>query len=550
MFSRSKAIENFKQKTFDLVVVGGGITGAGVARDAASRGMSVALIDQQDFSAGTSSRSSKLIHGGIRYLENFEFGLVFEALRERRLLFDIAPHLVHPLKFVLPLYRSGRVRPFIMSLGMWLYDALALFDAPELHQKLNVDEVKEVVPWLNQSDLLCAYSYYDAYMDDDRLVHETMRSAFSYGAQCANYVSALGANFENGKITSINARDEISKQEFVIRGRHFVSAVGPWTDLLNQKIDHQWKNRMRPTKGIHLTFSRERFPLEDAVVMALEKEDRVIFAIPREEMVIVGTTDTDFKGDPSTVKTETRDVDYLLKIANDYFPLAKLTVADVIASYSGVRPLIADGSESESKVSREHVIFTTDEGLTVVSGGKYTTYRHMAEQTVKKVLRFFPVDKKIQFGRTKTTEPLNPLASPERMAKANSNIEAWSQETHIPQDLVKRAISRHGYEALEILTRMTRWKVSTSDLEAAYWMAEADFAIDHTQCLNLTDFYLRRTPLFLAKKNHGFFMFEALAKVFTEKLGQTDFSVEKTKLKTHLHHEMGWVDNADSHFMS
>ena len=225
---RPQMIEHMQNETFDLAIIGGGITGAGVARDAASRGMKVALIEANDFAFGTSSRSSKLIHGGIRYLENYEFHLVFEALSERALLFDIAPTLVHPLRFVLPLYEGNRVGMFKMGLGMWAYDALSLFEAPEPHERLSADESVERLPLLQRSGLQGSYVYSDAYMDDDRLVLETMRSAVSMGAKVANRVRAADAVLIDGKVSALVCRDEISKQTFNIKAKHFVSTVGPW----------------------------------------------------------------------------------------------------------------------------------------------------------------------------------------------------------------------------------------------------------------------------------------------------------------------------------
>ncbi|MCB0371328.1 MAG: FAD-dependent oxidoreductase, partial [Bdellovibrionales bacterium] len=236
---------------------GGGITGAGVARDAASRGLKVILIEANDFASGTSSRSSKLIHGGIRYLENLEFHLVFEALSERKLLFELAPHLVHPLRFLLPLYKGQRVGMFKMGLGMWLYDCLSLFEAPQMHEHLNKFETQERIPGINNNQLSGSYEYSDAYMDDDRLVHETLRSAHQFGAHCLSYVKATGVEFKNQQkeIQFIECVDKETNHSFKIKAKHFVSTVGPWTDELAKIIVPHWNNIMRLSKGVHLTLS-------------------------------------------------------------------------------------------------------------------------------------------------------------------------------------------------------------------------------------------------------------------------------------------------------
>ena len=289
---RKRNLQSLAKTKYDIFIIGGGITGAGVARDAALRGMKVGLIEASDFASGTSSRSSKLIHGGIRYLENMEFKLVFEALSERQKLFQIAPHLVHPLRFMIPLYEQGRVGMFKMGLGMWAYDALSLFQAPEMHERLNPAQTVARMPSLQGQKLLGSYVYSDAYMDDDRLVFETLRSANEAGAECVNYVKAVGAEMSaDGKLKKVICEDQLTKTKFTVEARHFVSTVGPWTDELGTSLFKTWKSILRPTKGIHLTFEKKRFPLSSALVMGAEK--RIVFGIPRHEMVIVGTTDTD-----------------------------------------------------------------------------------------------------------------------------------------------------------------------------------------------------------------------------------------------------------------
>ena len=541
-FERSQSIDKLATGTFDLVIVGGGINGAGVARDAASRGMSVALVEADDFASGTSSRSSKLVHGGIRYLETFEFGLVFEALSERRKLFSMAPNLVHPLRFCLPLYEDDRVGMFKMGLGMWLYDALAMFEAPEMHRRLSAKETTQRFPTLKEQGLLGSYIYYDAYMDDDRLVFESLRSALSMGAQAANYIRATGAEFDDdGNMTAIKAKDLKSDRKIRIKGRHFISTVGPWTDEVASSLLSDWKKIMRPSKGIHLTFSRDRFPLKDAVVMAADQQKRIIFGIPRNEMVIVGTTDTDFQKDPSQVTSTEEDVDYLLKIANQYFPGGNLTHGDIIASYSGVRPLVADGSASESGTSREHVIINDPRNITFVAGGKYTTYRAMAEETVDSILDQFSLEEQVRYQRNSTTDPLNPLATKPLMDKAMGTIEARQDKYPLPLPILKWMIERHGFEAFEII------KAHAGDLRGEdpwedTWRLEARHAIEHTMCMNLRDFYLRRTPLFLANKDHGFQYLNAIGKEFRDAFGLSGDEERQqiADLRAHLESEMGW----------
>ncbi len=514
---RSRILNRLKNQEYDIAIIGGGITGAGAARDAASRGMKVALVEGADFASGTSSRSSKLIHGGIRYLENLEFHLVFEALSERQRLFELAPHLVHPLRFLLPLYKSGRVPAWKMGMGMWLYDALSLFEAPELNQFLDPEEVAREFPALQIADLEGAFAYYDAYMDDDRLVHETLRSAREFGADAVNYVRAFDAKMQNGKVSAIECTDMLTGEPFTLRAKHYVSSVGPWTDILGKELLHEWKKTLRPAKGVHLTFNKSRFPLNDAVVMGAES--RIVFAIPRHEMVIVGTTDTDYPGDPAKVRTEPADVDYLLKVVDKYFPGARLTRKNIVGCYAGVRPLIDDGAQSESKTSREHAIWTDPRGITFVAGGKYTTYRNMAEQTVDHVLASFPIEERVQFNQSRTLAPLNPLVTTHLLDRARQEHVRWARDWNLPETITAEVADRHGLEGERILEDALAWRTAIRDPEEWMWCAEALHAIEHTMCLHLADFYLRRTHLVLARADHGKPFVQNIARVMGERLG-------------------------------
>ncbi len=530
-YNRAEVIKKFKSKSYDLVIIGGGITGAGVARDAASRGMTVALVEAQDFAQGTSSRSSKLIHGGIRYLENLEFNLVFEALSERALLFEMAPHMVHPLRFLLPLYKESRVGMFKMGLGMWLYDALSLFRAPKLHERLNAKESVDRISILQAKNLLGSYVYSDAYMDDDRLVIETLRSAQKLGADLMSYVKATGAVKQNEKIQSVRCRDTLSGEEFEIRGKHFISTVGPWTDELGENLLGNWKKMMRPSKGIHITLDRNRLPLPCAVVLATGADNRIIFGIPRHEMIIIGTTDTDYKGDPKDVHSNVEDVRYLLNVVDQYFPGAKLKREDILASYAGVRPLVNDGSDTESKTSREHVIICDPRNMTFVAGGKYTTYRKMAEQTVEKVLKtFFNSQERKKFKSPNTKCALNNKVSVAAFSEAQTRVSELVQQTKLPRNDIQVLVDRHGMEAFEIVQQYFGPDIKST------WEMEAHFAIDEGSCGRLDDFYLRRTPLFLSRKDHGQQMLEDLSQIFAKRLVWSE-DERKSNINSILKHE-------------
>lgn len=531
--SRTQYISDLQEEYFDLVIIGGGITGAGVARDASLRGMRVALVESNDFASGTSSRSSKLVHGGIRYLENREFKLVFEALSERQKLFQIAPHLVHPLRFMIPLYRGGRVGMALMGLGMWLYDALSLFQAPQLHERLDPGECMRRLPSLQGKDLLGGYVYSDAYMDDDRLVFETLRSAHAAGAKAVSYVLASGAKFdEKGQVSGVECTDKFTGKKFVVNGKHIVSTVGPWTDLVGELFQKDWSKILRPTKGVHLTFEKKRLPLSSAVVMGAEK--RIVFGIPRHEMVIVGTTDTDFSGDPSAVAVTADDVHYLLGVIAEYFPGAQIKKEDIVAAYAGVRPLVQDHSESEGKTSREHTIFTSQQKVTYVAGGKYTTYRLMAEQIVAETLQYFSIEDKVRFNQGYSETPLNPLVTVEAIGQKANAIDCILALKDWTQAQAEVFFDRHGGEAMRIISRYSSHQ-ELIELEALH-------AIDQTMCFHLVDFYTRRFPLFLAEPDHGASVLDLVINVFAERLDWDSVrrAEERLALEKYINKELLW----------
>ncbi len=523
--TRLENMEKLKTNKYDIIIIGGGITGAGVARDAAMRGLSVALIEANDFAFGTSSRSSKLIHGGIRYLENYEFHLVYEALSERAKLFEIAPHLVHPLRFMIPLFKDSRVGPFLMGLGMILYDLLALFQTPEIHEKLSKVQTLDRMPIIRGPDLVGSFVYSDAYMDDDRLVHETLRSANENGACAVNYVEVLKSNYTGTQVSSVKVKDKLTQEIFEIECEQVVCTVGPWTDLVGEKLVNDWKNLLRPTKGIHITLQKNRLQLSSAVVMAAQKSSRIVFAIPRHEVIIIGTTDTDFEGRPEEATATVDDISYLLRVTNDYFPGVHLTEEDIISSYVGVRPLVKDESSNENRTSREHVILSDKRGFTFVAGGKYTTYRLMSEQIVDRVLKNLSIERRLGYKRCETNQSLNQFTTPEHYEL--SRYQAESQSEKILAD-------RYGLEAFEIISKYG------SNLSV--WQLEAFQAIDTTMCLTLVDFYTRRVPLMIGYKDHGLSFINEISKVFQSELSwdESEKSRQIAELENYIKNELAW----------
>ncbi len=371
-------------RKFDLLVIGGGINGAGIARDAAMRGISVALVEQGDFASGTSSKSSKLVHGGLRYLENYEFNLVLEASRERdRLRRRLAPHLVRPMPFVFPVFTGDPVGRARLAAGLWVYDGLSAFRNLARHRAWGPHTTLVKEPRLRREGLRGAMHYYDCWTDDARLTLETVLAAAAAGAVVCNYVGVAELTHAEGRITGARVVDRLHGGVSGIEARAVVNATGPWLDHVRRLDDPAARPVLRLTKGAHILVPRSRVGNAHAIVMRAPRDGRVMFAIPWDDQTLVGTTDTDYAGAPEGVAADAEDVAYCLEAINQYFPAACLTERDVIGAYAGLRPLVAPAqAESPSQTSREEEIFKSPTGLLSLGGGKLTTYRRVAERVV------------------------------------------------------------------------------------------------------------------------------------------------------------------------
>jgi glycerol-3-phosphate dehydrogenase len=369
-----------RSRRFDVLIIGGGINGAGAARDAAMRGLRVALVEQADFGSGTSSRSSKLVHGGIRYLEQGNFKLVLEASRERRILLRIAPHLVRPLPFILPVYRGDRRDLRTIRLGMWLYDALSLFRNKQ-HRMLSRQQTLALEPSLRPDGLLGAALYHDAQMDDARICLANVISAVERGAVAANYVRVVRLLREGGRLAGAKVRDERTGDAFEVRAGRVVNTAGPWLDAV-RALDRPAPAKVRLSRGTHIIVPA----LTNRHAVTIQSSDnRVIFIIPWHGHSLVGTTDTDYSGNPEDVRPEAGDITFLLSAVRRIIPGHTLTPADVVASFAGLRALVRNGTARSSAVSREERIEESPSGLISIAGGKFTTYRLTAKRLIDRV---------------------------------------------------------------------------------------------------------------------------------------------------------------------
>ncbi|MGD2146427.1 MAG: glycerol-3-phosphate dehydrogenase/oxidase [Anaerolineae bacterium] len=382
--SRQENLDRLANDTFDLLIIGGGITGVAIARDAAMRGLRTALVEKDDYGSGTSGRSSRLIHGGIRYLEYYQFRLVFEACRERRIMRRIAPRLVRPLPFLYPLYRDQKPAPWKLRLGLTLYDALGLFANIQRHRWLDPSEVSEREPLVSQRALLGAARFYDAQADDARLTLVTARSAHLHGAVMANHVRLVDLTRAYPHHLGACLIDELGDRQIEARSRVIVNATGVWSDEIRAMDDDRGKPMIRPSKGAHLVVKRERLGSNHAVVFDSPRDGRHVFLIPWGDFALIGTTDTDYAGDLDRPAASLEDVSYLLEAARHAFPASEIDEVDVISTFAGLRPLVVAPGGSYG-VSRSHEIKHSPSGLLTIAGGKLTTQRLMAQQVVDRV---------------------------------------------------------------------------------------------------------------------------------------------------------------------
>jgi glycerol-3-phosphate dehydrogenase len=383
---RERVRSRFKTESFDIAIVGGGITGAGIARDATLRGLRVALLEAEDFASGTSSRSSRLIHGGVRYLEHGHLHLVFESSRERRTLLRIAPHLVRPLAFTWPVYAGARVSRARLGLGLGLYDLLSMFRNVSRHERLTSDRLIEQEPQLRRDGLLGGARYYDASTDDSRLTLANVIAAAEAGAAVFNHARVTGFEVVNGRVRGLTAHDAVAAESFVVRAATVVNATGPWSDELRALEAPVERASVTGSRGTHIAVPRARVGNRQAITMLHPSDGRVMFTLPAGDQTIIGTTETPVATTDRESRASRADVAYLLEAANGYFPGAKLTARDVVAAWSGIRPLAQQlATDDVGSASREHTITRGAKGVVHVTGGKLTTYREMASQVVNSI---------------------------------------------------------------------------------------------------------------------------------------------------------------------
>ncbi|WP_419393808.1 glycerol-3-phosphate dehydrogenase/oxidase [Cytobacillus praedii] len=399
--NRSEIINKLKNETFDVLVIGGGITGAGIALDASTRGMKVALVEMQDFAAGTSSRSTKLVHGGLRYLKQFEVQMVAEVGKERAIVYENGPHVTTPEWMLLPMHKGGTFGKFSTSIGLRVYDFLAGVKKAERRTMLTVQETINKEPLVKKNGLKGGGYYVEYRTDDARLTIEVMKAAADKGATPLNYTKVDQLLYDNGKVIGVLVVDQLTGEKFEIKAEKIVNAAGPWVDTIREKDGSKKGKTLQLTKGVHLVIDQSRFPLKQAVYFDTP-DKRMVFAIPREGKAYVGTTDTFYGEDPVNPHMTAEDRTYIIGAINYMFPDVEITEKDVESSWAGVRPLIWEEGKDPSEISRKDEIWESESGMITIAGGKLTGYRKMAETIVDVLAKKFSEELQRNFPSCQT----------------------------------------------------------------------------------------------------------------------------------------------------
>jgi glycerol-3-phosphate dehydrogenase len=492
---RPKLLNSLKEQEFDLLIIGGGATGAGIALDAASRGLKTAIVEKDDFASGTSSKSTKLIHGGLRYLKQLDIGLVRETGTERAIVHQLAPHLVLPEKMLMPLIKGGTYGYWSTSFGLKVYDILAGVQGDDRRKMLTKQEAMAKEPLLDGKNLKGGGFYAEYRTDDARLTIELIKTAIQFGATAANYCKALDFNYQNGKTNGATCRDELTGATFNIKAKMVVAAGGPWVDELRHLDQSLNEKRLHLTKGVHIVVPHEKFPLEHTIYFDVP-DGRMIFAIPRGKITYIGTTDTNYKADLNRVISTKSDANYLLNAVNSVFPSINLEMNDITSNWAGLRPLIHEEGKSPSELSRKDEIFISPKGMIAIAGGKLTGYRKMAQRVVELVLEHFPKQEGKSFSDCKTKEiPLTPIPFRNSLEVENyiSLFEAKFKFDNIKLEpyYAWYLITVYGKQAELILDKMKSFSDKSYEIRLA--RAELWFGVHYEMINRAADFFVRRT---------------------------------------------------------
>jgi glycerol-3-phosphate dehydrogenase len=525
---RQKTIGNLESQDFDLVIIGGGITGGGIALDAASRGLKVALLEKGDFASGTSSKSTKLIHGGLRYLKQFDFWLVKEVGSERAIVHKLAPHLVLPEKMLLPLIENGSYGKWLTSIGLKVYDILAQVSGDDKRKMLEKKEALKLEPLLPKKILNGAGYYAEYRTDDARLTIENIKTSLLFGAQALNYAKVNGFIYENEKVAGVRVTDETTGEEFSIKSKFVISAAGPWVDELRSLNNSKKGKQLHLTKGVHLVFPYEKLPVKQSVYFDIP-DGRMMFAIPRGKITYVGTTDTNYNNDKDNVRTDIADAIYLISAVNNMFPDINLELDDIISSWAGLRPLIHEEGKSASELSRKDEIFVSDTGLISIAGGKLTGYRKMAERVVDRIADKMDEEYDTELKECYTEKIFlcgnDDFKKFKHVKKYIAEIYNEIKKDGFTEHDAWFLVTNYGKQTDKILDDYA--KIVEKDKYVRLAKAELAFGIDYEMVQTPMDFFIRRTGRLYFDIDSVRTLMEPLLKEFQNRFGVSDDIVEE-----------------------
>ncbi len=492
---RDTVKKRMQNEAYDLIVVGGGITGAGIALDATARGMKVALVEMQDFAQGTSSRSTKLVHGGLRYLKQLQVGVVAETGKERAIVYENGPHVTTPEWMLLPMHKGGTFGKFSTSIGLAMYDRLAGVKKSERKKMLSKKETSAKEPLVKQDGLKGGGYYVEYRTDDARLTIEVMKKAAEQGADIMNYAKVTNFLYDNKeKVNGVAVVDRLGNKTFEIKGKKVVNATGPWVDEVRSADYSKNNKQLRLTKGVHVVIDQSKFPLRQAVYFDTEKDGRMIFAIPREGKAYVGTTDTFYNNDKSKPLVNQEDRDYLVDAINYMFPTVHITDADIESTWAGVRPLIFEEGKDPSEISRKDEIWEGKSGLLTIAGGKLTGYRHMALEIVDLVEKRLKQEYKLKFKEVDTKHI--PISGGDVGGSANFEqfIEdkvAAAKAMNLDTDLARRLATKYGSNVDDLFAIAQAAQHQNTGLPLELYV-ELVYGVQNELVVKPTDFLVRR----------------------------------------------------------
>jgi glycerol-3-phosphate dehydrogenase len=499
MFSsrqRCDILLDMEQVEFDLLVIGGGITGAGIALDAQSRGIRTALVEMQDYAAGTSSRSTKLVHGGLRYLKSFEIKMVAEVGKERVIVYENGPHVTRPEWMLLPIYTGGTFGKISTSLGLFVYDFLAGVNKGERRVMLDAKQTLEKEPLLRRDGLRGGGYYVEYRTDDARLTIEVLKRAVQEGAKAVNYAKVESFIYNQGKLSGVIIVDQLTGKPYSVKAKHIVNAAGPWVDKLREKDHSLSGGKLHLTKGVHLVIDGARFPLKQAVYFDTT-DGRMIFAIPREGHTYIGTTDTNYKQDIARPRMTEEDRDYLLKAVNHLFEGLDLTPEDVESSWTGLRPLIHQEGKDPSEISRKDEVFYSDSGLISIAGGKLTGYRKMAETIVDVIVKqLYRDDVDIDMACKTKNLPISggQVGGSSSFAEFVRSKTAEGVQLGIQAEEAEALTRRYGSNVDQVFASMDMYGTEAAKYELPLSLfGELMYTMDYEMVTKPEDFFIRRT---------------------------------------------------------